>query len=244
MKSPATLTITPSDPSRAVAGIVIDCENTQEDHMPVKIQISNRIFRNEAHTKRIWNLPLKQDEILPGRKVIVQLESNSAIVSAGSIQVLLTDPQPADDTPPVDWMQGVRHVQDFVDGSAGHSEAYTKDSDYIVCALSGADFIQNREEDKDAVGELLRLMYCNKGHATAIRRIVLKAYATSPNLQQLWCEAIKDVCESHSADPEMLQLLWRDYTLLDPEYKHQIGDALWKAYGSGGIFGLISAVCA
>ena len=241
--SPATLIITPTDPSRAVAGIVIDCENAREEQVPVKIQIANRVFRNESHMKRIWNLPLKEDEILPGRKVIVQIESSSATISA-EFQVFLTDPSPADDTPPVDWMQGVRHVQDFVDSSAGQSEAYTKDSDYIVCALSGADFIPNLEEDKDAVGQLLRLMYRNKGHATAIRRIVLKAYATNPNLQQLWCEAIKDVCESHSADPEMVQLLWRDYTLLDPEYKHQIGDALWKSYGTGGIYGLISAVCA
>jgi hypothetical protein len=138
-----------------------------------------------------------------------------------------------------DWMTSGRDLRDFVDDMYANCQT---ESDLIATMISGGEF-RYAESDRDEVVKLVELLYERPDMSAVCRRIILKAYGGSSDLERLWAEGIRRVCEGGRLNRCLVDTLWCDYSILSDDAKDHVGVSIWQALGNQTTFhSMISAL--
>lgn len=238
---PLELVASVSDRSYAIAGVVIGCEHLPPEKVPTRIKVGNRVFTNPEKKARTWNFPLKPEEVVPGQPITIEISGDGPRTAVQNISILLTNLHESRSEESTDWKDQPRRLSDVSDPSVGKAEVCVNEVNFIQGALSGAEFIQNRPEDREAVNGLISTIYTDPSISMVCRRIVLKAYGTHPDLERMWCDVLGGLCLGKSVPKESMPLVFRDYSLLNEELQKEISGAVWSVGEVSGVHALISA---
>jgi hypothetical protein len=212
----------------------------KQSQIPQAIKIQNRRYILRKREPRTYCLPLKPDEVFPNATVKVELISDSETIASEGVEVLMIDMKGFRGPRPFDWNLDAQSLYEFVDDeTSGKCET---EKSFILVAVSAAPFRLFVPGERDAAIGLLRMMYERPELKLVCRRIILKAFGKQEAMKTIWAEAIRQVCQEGTVHSEMAAVLWRDYSLLDPEMQEQLGDIIWKGIGETVVHTLVCAL--
>jgi hypothetical protein len=216
------LTIQSRDAGQAVVGVGISFSAPIPSLAPKSLKIANRRYRCGTSAPRKYCLPLKKDEVEAGGPVVLEIESAGSRVEIDEFQVhLIPWKRPA--RPALDWKMG-RSLRDFADEP---EQDFDTDFEFIVASLSAAKF-RKVDGDKEAAVRLIELMYSRPKIAGMCRRMVLKRFDDQAEIEDIWTAGLKAACETGKVHPDMIGLMWRDFSLLSEEKQTLVGAHVWK----------------
>jgi hypothetical protein len=225
--------------NRVIAGFGVGVAMEPIESVPLWMKIQNRKFLFERKVPRRYCFALKESEAYPGAFVRMEFESEGPELLLDGIEVYVTDsagfPSPRELS--TDWKFGTRDLKAFVDSGEEDCDSQIA---FVIVSLSAARF-RNEGPDREAVIGLVKLMYSDRRYANACRRTLLKAGGS--DIEDMWAEGIRQVCDAKAVDPGMIDLLWRDYCLLGEEHQKKVGDVIWNIVGNGtSVFAFLSAL--
>jgi hypothetical protein len=231
-RSHVELIIRCTDINRTIVGLRLNWEGRNQRNCPCMIKLFNRRYDLRGFPPRRLCIPLKESEAEAGSVVILDIESNGGDLGLDDIAVFTIE---SSDTRPKkmdrsDWRFDGRSISDFTDVDDGR---YRDDLEFILASLSAADFVVDRPSDRESIKRLLVLMYERPNLAKMCRRIVLKSWGRNEGLARVWSEAIEEICNRGSVSERMVQLLWRDYSLLPLAEQGRLSDLIWRCFAIG-----------
>jgi hypothetical protein len=194
---------------------------------PKSVRIGSRVWTFAEPVERLV-CPMKESEVFQGAVVKVEIRAaGEHVLIAGFTAYVIETEVTKPGREIWDWKLAGTSLRDFLDDSRVSSPNETV---ALIVQISGAEFWYD-ERDRPEVVKLLTVMYGKPEIANVCRRMVLKACGEREDLDRIWAEAIRTVCENKDVDPEMIELLWRDYALLGDEAREIVGDSIWSFAG-------------
>lgn len=246
-----SFTISVDSPQYTIVGIRIFGRSMSAHTQLIKFQSRQYVMLN--HDNYPTCLPLQPNEIEPGKSVEFVISPTHGMVplSIRTIQVhcMLTDQitvpsvqKPIKTKPiPFDWVSQSTSLFGFSQSSL---ETIPNDDILSQIALNLANSVHsNVTIDDKQFHDLILAMYSNDVVSLQCRLIISKLkFDEDDHAQRIWAGAMKEVVENQLVSKSQIELLRRDYLLLDEKYRPTIKNLIWtKLPQNDGLYCMISA---
>ena len=234
-------TAKPQDRSFTIVGIRLFINVPKDSHS--KIECRGKLY------PILPNFPtciaLNPDEINPGNSVSFTVLQNKEVVTIQSIFIHcmktdeITIPRPTIKHKRFDWMTDCTNVFDF---SEPYSSESSIDFKAHISLNIAKNFIDDGSTDINDIYNIIMAMYQCPEISIPCRMILLRSKLDREEIQRIWIKAIQDTIDQKKVHQSLVQVLWRDFSLIDRKYKNGIQAEIWKKIDQlSGMYCFISA---
>lgn len=209
----------------------------QPPHRSPWIKINGRKQTTTPH--RSFMLPLKPSEVKPKAINKIELGGNGSLdINCDYLDAFVIDksafPKNYDYlTTQYDWFNFGTSLFDFVDKKVSTKKIRSQKSNKLldlmnICSYALGGNNPNFNLNEQQLREVIRIMYTRPNATEMSRRIIVKLVKDKEKATAIWANEIMKMIDEKAIAKEAWALLWRDLSLLPPQFLDEISSRIWS----------------
>jgi hypothetical protein len=224
------------DPTLAIVGVMLSFGSHGDEHRPAQVVLNGRTYRTKK--ERHYMFPLKPSEVHAGQSVTLffpgridcDIIMQTAVIFVMPFEKIRPFLTRKSELP--EWMLRPRALLDFQERGGGRGAQAA--AHQIVRAIEGTTGAS--EIGSDVIDGVVKLMYRSKEFAGAARGAIVRVAAAEPSIVVKWAEGLERLLKE-GGDDILWDTVWRDLSLMEPEWQGRLQEAAWAAQPALGSIG-------
>jgi hypothetical protein len=121
-------------------------------------------------------------------------------------------------------MVNPRSLLDFEDVAAASPRRVVRIAQEIVTAIIPEP---GDGMDMELIAEVAKIMYQNRELALFARSAIVRCAAVFPEVVAVWGKCLAGLLREKTIPEEMVQYVWRDYSMFEGEIQDQLQEEIW-----------------
>ena len=132
-----------------------------------------------------------------------------------------------------DWFNFGTSLFDFVDKKVSTKKIRSQKSNKLldlmnICSYALGGNNPNFNLNEQQLREVIRIMYTRPNATEMSRRIIVKLVKDKEKATAIWANEIMKMIDEKAIAKEAWALLWRDLSLLPPQFLDEISSRIWS----------------